>query len=88
MQQERNPRERQLSWVANQNHTHYRSTAMAINSIPERSNTYDNQKPNRLTKSILIKKWLVDFAKQKHKLHYSDNFCFSSLLTAVEGGSQ
>lgn len=45
----------------------------------------DRQKTNRLTKSILIKKWLADFAKKKHSPHYSDRFAFNFSLTAVEG---
>ena len=60
---------------------------MAINSIPEHSNTHDNQKPHQLTKSILIKKWLVDFAKQDHRPHYSDRFLFNfPVNTNTQGG--
>ena len=50
-------------------------------------NPIDQQKLNRLTKSILIKKWLVDFAKQKHRPHYSDHFMFSTPVNAnLQGG--
>ena len=45
----------------------------------------DRQKTNRLIKSILIKKWLEDFAKQEHRPHYSNRFAFNVPLTAVEG---
>ena len=39
-----------------------------------------NYKPktNRLTKNAFINQYLADFAKQDHKLHYSDKFAFGA----------
>ena len=65
---------------------------MAINSIPELSNTHDtqhtsnpSQQSNQLNRRIRIKKWLINFSRQKHQLHYSDTFAFP--LNAVEGAN-
>ena len=60
---------------------------MAKPIISDRTKPIDQQKPNQLTKSILIRKWLEDFAKQKHKPHYSDRFMFSTTVNAsLHGG--
>ena len=36
----------------------------------------DHQKNNRLTKNAFINRYLADFAKQDHRLHYSDKQMF------------
>mgnify|MGYP003334294043 CR=1 FL=1 len=49
---------------------------MASNSISQRSN--DRSKTNRLTKNAFINRYLADFAKQDHRLHYSDKKMFDA----------
>ena len=38
----------------------------------------DHQKTNRLTKNAFINRYLADFAKQGHRLHYSDKQMFDA----------
>ena len=58
---------------------------MAKSILSDCLKVIDQSKPHRLTKSILVKKWLADFAKQEHRPHYSNRFAFNVPLTAVEG---
>ena len=49
---------------------------MASNSISQRSS--ERSKTNRLTNNKFINQWLADFAKQDHRLHYSDKKTFDA----------
>ena len=49
---------------------------MASNSISQRSD--NRSKINQLTKNAFINQYLADFAKQDHRLHYSDKFAFGA----------
>ena len=51
---------------------------MAINSISDHVPAIDPTKTNQLTKNIFIDQWLADFAKQDHRLHYSDKQMFDA----------
>jgi hypothetical protein len=51
---------------------------MAIDSISDHVPAIDQPKTDRLTKNAFIKRYLVDFAKQDHRLHYSDKFAFGA----------
>ena len=52
---------------------------MATPIISDRTNTITQPtQTNRLTKNAFINRYLADFAKQDHKLHYSDKFTFGS----------
>jgi len=51
---------------------------MATPIIPDRTNTIDQPKTKRLTKNAFISRYLADFAKQDHRLHYSDKFAFGA----------
>ena len=49
---------------------------MASNSISDHAQAIDQSKTNRLTKNAFINRYLADFAKQDHRLHYSDKQMF------------
>ena len=49
---------------------------MAIDSISDPITAIDPTKTNRLTKNSFINRYLADFAKQDHRLHYSDKQMF------------
>jgi len=51
---------------------------MATTIISDRTNTIDQPKTNRLTKNAFINRYLADFAKRDHRLHYSDKFAFGA----------
>lgn len=51
---------------------------MATPIISDRTNAIDQPKTNRLTKNAFISRYLADFARQDHRLHYSDKFAFGS----------
>ena len=51
---------------------------MASNSISDHAQAVDQIKTNRLTKNDFIKAYLAGFAKQDHRLHYSDKKMFDA----------
>ena len=51
---------------------------MATPIISDHVQVIDQSKTNRLTKNAFINRYLADFAKQDHRLHYSDRFAFGS----------
>ena len=51
---------------------------MATPIIPDHVQAIDQPKTNRLTKNAFINQWLADFAKQDHRLHYSDEKMFDA----------
>ena len=60
---------------------------MANSILADCLTAIDNQtrNTNQITRTILIKKWLMDFAKQKHPLRYSDHLAFSVPANAQGG---
>ena len=51
---------------------------MATPIISDHVKLIDQPKTNRLTKSAFINRYLADFAKQDHRLHYSDKKMFEA----------
>jgi 2',3'-cyclic-nucleotide 2'-phosphodiesterase (5'-nucleotidase family) len=51
---------------------------MATPIVTDHAQAVDQSKTNRLTKNDFIKAYLAGFAKQDHRLHYSDKKMFDA----------
>ena len=51
---------------------------MATPILSDHAQPIDQPKTNRLTKNAFINRYLADFAKQDHRLHYSDKKMFDA----------
>ena len=51
---------------------------MATPIISDHIQVIDKPKTNRLTKNVFIARYLADFKKQGHRLHYSDKKMFDA----------